>query len=167
MGFSVLHTPFSLGVYVVMVIILFTISLVDRRERRIPNESILALIFVRLVAAGGTGLFSAVSASPGEAPFSFGALLSSSIVALFIGVLFIVLKIVMDRICQRESLGWGDVKLAVAGALFLTASQAFISLCITCAVGLCLAAYYKRAKDDDTFPFGPALCAGIALGILL
>ena len=76
-----------------------------------------------------------------------------------------MLKRVLEQRTQQESLGWGDVKLLAAGCLFLDLQQAFFALFIASLAGVVLGVCFRVFAKDRTFPFGPALCLGIMMGL--
>lgn len=158
MNTELFETPFGIAGYVVLLGVLCAISVIDWRTRRIPNELVGVVVILRLVL-----LVVGAPLAPGIT--GLAALISNIVNALCFTVLLVVVKVIADRTTGKESLGWGDVKLFAAGALFLTATQTFMALCIACLGALALAVYFKRFRNDATFPFGPALALGIALAL--
>lgn len=156
---SLLQMVLGLAALACLFVFLGSISLVDWRTRRIPNILVGALALLRL-------LVFLLDLCLGQGRAAIEALLASVAVAsVFVGA-FLVCKVIVERMTHKECLGLGDVKLVAAGFLFLTFDQALVALEVACFTGLALALFFRVARKDATFPFGPALCLGIAIGIL-
>ena len=59
------------------------------------------------------------------------------------------------------------MKLLAVGCLFLDLQQAFTALFIASLVGVVLGVCFRIFAKDHTFPFGPALCLGIMMGLFV
>ncbi len=58
---------------------------------------------------------------------------------------------------KRDMMGWGDVKLMAASAIWLQPMLAPAYLLISAALGIGFGVWWTRKKDNPEFPFGPAL----------
>ncbi len=81
---------------------------------------------------------------------------------------FLLLRLIMTRLLQRDPLGLGDVKFLAAAGLWLGPDPMrfalFIFICG--AVGTLMGLGWRRMTGQAEFPFGPALIAAFA-GFLL
>lgn len=155
---SLFQIVMGLAVYLVIAVVLIAVSIIDFRTRLIPNEYVLALLALRLVV----GVFDAFR---GSAVTAFASLAISCCISIGVTFALVVLKRVLEQRTQQESLGWGDVKLLAAGCLFLDLQQAFFALFIASLAGVVLGVCFRVFAKDRTFPFGPALCLGIMMGL--
>ncbi|MDO4331120.1 MAG: A24 family peptidase [Eubacteriales bacterium] len=83
------------------------------------------------------------------------------------GMLAVSLPILFISMAAPKAFGGGDIKLMAAGGLFLGArliATAFVFGIVS--GGICGLALWITGKKGrrDVFPFGPFLCAGMALG---
>jgi leader peptidase (prepilin peptidase)/N-methyltransferase len=153
--------PGLLGACLALVTI--AIARTDARELIIPNPLVLATLALGLCNAGLT------------AP---SGVLDGLLLAIFRGtafaLLFFVLQVGYRRLRQREGLGTGDVKLAMAGGAWL--DWVTIPVVIEIAAAAALAVYllsYLAGQRDEPFrlssrlPFGLFLAPAIWLGWLL
>lgn len=92
----------------------------------------------------------------GYTPFK-NAVISGAILTLF---LFII-KLAGDKIFKRESLGWGDVKLALFMGVVLGIRLGLISLVLGSIIALPYALYYVIKKQDKEIPYGPFLISSV------
>lgn len=157
---SLFQIVMGLAVYLVIAAVLIAVSVIDFRTRRIPNEYVLALLALRLVVAAFDALWGSASAA-------FVSLVTSGVVSIGVTFALVVPKRIFEKRTQQESLGWGDVKLLAVGCLFLDLQQAFTALFIASLVGVVLGVCFRIFAKDHTFPFGPALCLGIMMGLFV
>jgi leader peptidase (prepilin peptidase)/N-methyltransferase len=150
----------SMLMFAALYVMLLAVALIDWRTRRIPNLFVGALLVLRLIGLGIACMFE----QPGEVLALFTGSLTG---ALLVAGVLLALKGVMGRLLRKECLGMGDVKLVAAGYLFLAPDQMLFSLGVACFAGLVCALFFFLVHKDATFPFGPALCVGIALGALV
>lgn len=157
---SLLQMVYGLLAYAIIMFVLIIIARIDWRTRRIPNKLVIALAVVRFVVF----VLDALWVGPVRAS---EVLVGSLLVSLVCTAALVALKFALEHVLHEDCLGWGDVKLVAAGCLFFTLDQAFAALFVSSIIGLGLALYFRFVKKDSTFPFGPALCAGIAVGLLV
>jgi prepilin signal peptidase PulO-like enzyme (type II secretory pathway) len=157
---SLLRIAGALSALAIVFAVLFAISVIDVRTRRIPNALVGALIIVRLAILVIEGIL-------GQADRALETFLGSLATALFFASLLLVLKAVMERVLQRDCVGLGDVKLVGAGCLYLSFDQAISAIGIASMIGILIAIYYRFVHKDRTFPFGPALCCGLFIALVL
>lgn len=141
-------------------VLLGAISLIDWRTRRIPNLLVMALAILRLLVC----VFDLCLCQKGGA---LDSLVRSCVLALAFAALLYGCKTVIECAVRKDCLGMGDVKLVVVGYAFLSFDQAIVALAIACLVSFALALFFRIVRKDPTFPFGPALCLGIAIGVLV
>ncbi len=73
----------------------------------------------------------------------------------------LIIKIIGDKFYGRESLGWGDVKLALFMGTVLGIKLGFMSLIIGSFIALPYAVYYVIKKEEKEIPYGPFLIIGV------
>lgn len=150
----------SLVALATLSVLLFAIAAIDCRTRRIPNVLVVALFVLRLIVLG-------VDVILGQAGAVLVAFVGSLATAVFFVAGLLLLKGLMERVLHKECVGLGDVKLLGAGCLYLDLVQAMAALAIASVVGIVTALYFRIARGDATFPFGPALCCGLFAAVFL
>ncbi|MDK2896907.1 MAG: leader peptidase (prepilin peptidase) / N-methyltransferase [Candidatus Atribacteria bacterium] len=122
-------------------IILFLISWVDLRERRIPNQLVLLVVVL--------GIISLFFGQP-----LFPALLGGIV---YFSLLFLI------HLISPEGMGFGDVKLAAALGFFLGWQRALLAFLLSFAggaiIGIILIALKIKGRRDP-IPFAPFLAGG-------
>ncbi|WP_251197470.1 prepilin peptidase [Anaerotardibacter muris] len=136
-------------------IILIAVAFIDWQTRRIPNVLVLGLIALRLVMLG-IGLFT-------EGVYALHLFGRSILVSLAFTTGVLVARALAGRFTHTDALGLGDVKLIAACCLFLSFDQALAALFVASFAALILAAYFRICRQDNTFPFGPALSLGFLI----
>ncbi len=123
--------------------ILFLISWVDIRERRIPD----GLVFL-IIVLGIISLFY----DSGQSIFS--ALLGG---VIYFSILFLI------HLASPEGMGWGDVKLAGALGFFLGWQEALLAFLLSftgaAIIGIILIALKIKGRRDP-IPFAPFMAGG-------
>ena len=117
--------------------LLLTVSLVDLDTMELPDGLLLAAALAALL----------------RLPDGWKSALLG---ALAVSVPLLLLVLLADRLLGRETMGGGDIKLVAVLGLHFGPLQTLFLLMLACALGLCLGAAMKKAKDVP-FPFGPAL----------
>jgi prepilin signal peptidase PulO-like enzyme (type II secretory pathway) len=64
---------------------------------------------------------------------------------------------------KRDMMGWGDVKLMAASALWLPPELAPIYLFLSGILGVLFGLWWTQGKQNPEFPFGPALAVTLIL----
>lgn len=147
---------------------LLVIAVTDWRTRRIPNGCVFMLVALRLALFAGDVVCASLAGGSIESiQSSMNALLDSMLLSFVITVALVSMKVIVERRTHEDGLGWGDVKFFAAGFLFLDFEQACAMLFISALAGLALSLFFRLRRGDSTFPFGPALCLGFAVAILL
>jgi len=130
----------------VVLFILGVIAWRDYKTEKIPDTLNLALLVCGAVA---------IIVNP-----------ETSLEERLIGFVAVSAPLLLVGLARRGSLGGGDIKL-MAAAGFLLGWKAVI---VAAGIGFLLAAVYaiylmlvKKEKRSKHFPFGPALCIGIAI----
>ena len=142
--------------------ILVYASLIDIRERRIPNACIIAALAVRIVylalalAFGWTDM-----QAVGYYVFS----------ACAIAIALAVLTIVADRVFGRESMGGGDLKLFFVAGFYFGWQQGLVVVVLSCIFAVAAGLFGEKGKGGSglsreepvflqrTVPFGPSIAA--------
>ena len=73
----------------------------------------------------------------------------------------LLLTLGYSRLRGRDMMGWGDVKLMAAAALWLPAAQVPIYLILASLLGLITGIIWRRIYKSDEFPFAPALSVSL------
>lgn len=166
-------------------------SVIDLRERWIPNKLVAAMavlwlsvrvLLAAIVAACSAGAFG-VDAQMGNAASAasvaamrvspFGLTLGDGLMgALVLGGGSLAVSIAFERLAQRPSMGGGDVKLLAAVGLFLGWERGLWCLFAACLVVL-VTQMTSRFREggkgigSQTFPFAPAILVGVAIASIL
>jgi leader peptidase (prepilin peptidase)/N-methyltransferase len=140
-----------------LAVVLVVLSVIDLRERRLPDPIVLPSVAIAFVLLSAAAL---LDGSPGRIPSSLlGA-------ALFAGVLLVL------HLASPAGLGFGDVKLGLLLGLYLGSVSVALVLWGLLLGSLCGAVVAipvaVRARDRRAgIPFGPALAAGTVLALVL
>ena len=132
----------------ILLVILVCIGVVDAGEKRIPNR----LLLVMLAGVAFACLLQ------GQLRF-WDRLLGSLLVC---GILLFI------RFLKTGAFGAGDIKLLAASGLYLGVGKNLVALAIgvLLAGAFCMAGIMMKKIDRESeIPFGPFLCAGIALSM--
>ena len=93
--------------------------------------------------------------------FGFRTFVISVVSGLLIFIFMMVVKKIGQFIFKKESIGGGDIKLAVLFGFCLGIRLSIISLVVGSFMAFPLAIYYSLAKKDKDIPFGPFLVTGL------
>lgn len=77
--------------------------------------------------------------------------------AIVYGLFAYILGFIMTRVLKREALGFGDVKFFVVAGLWLGLADFSLFLMMSGVIGIVIALLWRLVKNQDLFPFGPAL----------
>lgn len=158
---SVLFWP-SLIVWALLVYFLVRASLIDLRERIIPNWIPLSIAALWLIWRITCGI----------ALQQWEALLTGLSGGIVIGGGLTVFTLVFERITKTHAMGGGDLKLMASCALFLGLERGAICLLIACIAGIALAIivpHTRFAQSNErtgAMPFGPAIALGTFVTLL-
>ncbi len=187
----------TLVAYALVLGLLVVVSVVDARERRIPNVLVLALGALWLlwrVVLGFAGQYMGlgfatefispaptVTVPPGLE--IVGESLAGGILgAVVLGGGLLVMAALYEGIAHRESFGGGDIKLMAVLGLFLGWERGLICLLAACALSLvfvaarALVAKYRPAEEGGsdavrglqaTMPFGPFMAVGTLIAFVV
>jgi leader peptidase (prepilin peptidase)/N-methyltransferase len=134
-------------------LLLVAVTMVDLRERRIPN-----LVNVAIAALG---LAHAVVRAP-----SWHSLLAELGVAVLSAVLFGATAWFMRRLSRHASIGMGDLKFLTAASLWVGCDGSVMILLVACVcavVATLLAAPWQGLDMRRMLPFGPMLALAMVL----
>lgn len=135
---------FRIGVLLLLTIALLALCIIDLEFRRLPNSLV-------LFVAGLTAGLAWIDQSP---PLEIAL---AVIIALALGL---ALRLLGQVVHKKPGMGWGDIKLAMALAVALTAESVPVFCLSFGGVALVLAAWFGWLKGERHIPLGPALCAG-------
>jgi leader peptidase (prepilin peptidase)/N-methyltransferase len=148
--FVAVHPPANAAAYAVVQVLLVAIATVDLEQRKIPNELVIALAVVAIVA---------------RAIAERSHLLGSAVSGLIVFAVALALANL-----ARGGLGMGDVKLAAALGLVL-GKVVLLALLVGSTAGAvaALAVLVRQGKAGrrTTIAYGPYLALGAALAILV
>ena len=82
---------------------------------------------------------------------------------IIISLLFLVIKIIGDKVFKQESLGWGDVKLSFIAGLLLGLKLSFVYIFLGAVLALPYAIISRVSKNKIRVPFGPFLITSLAI----
>ena len=99
--------------------------------------------------------------------FDFNASLYSFISAIIMFSFMLFIKLVGDKVFKKESLGGGDIKLALFIGATLGLKLSLISIVIASFVALPYAIYYVSKKEEKEVPFGPFLISATLITFYL
>lgn len=176
--------------FALFLVLLAWASAIDLRERRIPNKLVAAMavlwLAVRVLLAAMAAVCSAgfgVDAQMGNAASAasvatmrvspFGLTLGDGLVgALVLGGGSLAVSIAFERLAQRPSMGGGDVKLLAVVGLFLGWERGLWCLFAACLVVLVMQMVPRfreggKGIASQTFPFAPAILAGVVIASIL
>ena len=177
--------------FVLFLVLLTWASAIDLRERRIPNKLVVAMVVLWLVArvllavmavACSVGAFgSGVQAGDAVSAVSvatmrvspFGLTLGDGLVgALVLGGGSLAVSIAFEYFTQRPSMGGGDIKLLAVVGLFLGWERGLWCLFAACLVVLVMQVVLRvreggKGIGSQTFPFAPAIFAGVVIASIL
>ena len=95
--------------------------------------------------------------------FGFTPTLKAVISGAILVIFMILIKMIGDRVYKRESLGWGDVKLALFMGCTLGIKLGFVALIIGSFIALPYAIYYVAKKEEKEIPYGPFLISAVLI----
>ena len=145
-----------IGCHTVIIISLITISYIDWRDLRIPDTLVL------IVGVSASIVAYAIS------PYTlFDGVLAGVIGYVVLGGV----RLAITRIIGREAMGYGDVKLISAGAIWIGTDWLPQSILIACITAFGVMVLKKLIEPTYTFdqhiPFGPFLSFGLMLAKLI
>lgn len=137
--------------WLLLAIMLFTLSVIDAYERIIPDVLIVLLVVNRIV------WWLALGADTGVA--------IDAVIALSIPAGLLVLVLVMEKLFEREAMGGGDIKLLFALAFYLDWWRLLFGLILSCVIGI-VWSYIAGKKTGVAVPFGPFISVGALLSAM-
>ncbi|MEX1308056.1 MAG: prepilin peptidase [Eubacteriales bacterium] len=140
---------------ILLIFVLLTLSLVDAKIRKIPNQLLLALIVLRLVVLAHGTIFGELTGNDW---------LGSLIGAVAGWVIFSIPGMF------GLSVGWGDVKFAAVSGFYLKIIgmvQAMLVMSLIILVYGLVLVILKKGNFKTAVAYGPALSGGIIVSTLL
>ena len=133
--------------FIFLFIVLMVVIIIDFMHLIIPNSCQLCLLFLALIHLHICDYID----------WYFRI-----IYALLLLLLFYLLRLIYFKYKNKESIGFGDIKLYTISALFLEQfNQVFILLFLSGAIGIGLGSYWRYVYKSQVFPFGPAIAISL------
>ncbi len=138
--------------FAVLSVLLIWISVIDYRSLIIPDSLLLAgaLIYIPLSVLEGSSFIQITA-----------ALLSGCAVSVPL-LLFVLLA---DAVTGKETMGFGDIKLFFLIGIYLSAAETWLTLFLSCVVGLVWYYLYWN-KKETVMPFGPSIAAAAMIAVI-
>ena len=133
---------------ILFTLILYWISKVDRKEKKIPNQYLIIAIMIRLLYFG---IY--------EEPTAFG-LLALLVNGFLVAFPLLVITLAIERLWKKDALGGGDIKLIFVTGLYLGWEKNLWMLLIACIIGISIR-LYNSSKEE--FPFGPSIAVAAVI----
>lgn len=149
-----------LGLNLFFICILFLVTLTDLYEQIIPDACLVVAIAVRLlyyffIEGFGTKSFIYLIAS-----------------GFYVALPLLLLTLLLEKLWKKEAMGGGDIKLIFVTGLYLGWKKNLLMILIACIVGIMIGSLQMSKKEENYFPFGPAIaiatvvCMFVGDGIL-
>lgn len=142
---------------VCMLAVLWPVALIDFKSYRIPNEFIIFGLCCRALIL------------PFEFIFVEGNV-AGTILADIIAAAALFAAAALCKLCIKNSIGAGDVKLFLVMGLLLGLEGIWSSIFMSLIVSFIIAVYLLLAKKKnrkDSIPFGPAIAVGTFISVFL
>lgn len=137
--------------------ILAPVALIDYREYKIPNRFIIAGLVYRMLII------------PFELLYDSENILQTFLSEI-IACVALLLAAVLCRLCVKNSIGAGDIKLFAVMGLMLSLKGIWSAIFMSLIVSFFMSVYLlisKKKTRKDKIPFGPALAIGTFLTVFL
>lgn len=137
--------------------ILAPVALIDYREYKIPNRFIIAGLVYRMLII------------PFELLYDSENILQTFLSEI-IACAALLLAAVLCRLCVKNSIGAGDIKLFAVMGLMLSLKGIWSAIFMSLIVSFFMSVYLlisKKKTRKDKIPFGPALAIGTFLTVFL
>ena len=153
------------------VLVVAAASVVDARERRIPNVLVGAAAALWVAARALLGAASgSVASAIAARMLPWGLTAFDGVTgALVLGGGALLAAAAFEALTGRSAMGGGDVKLLAVIGLFMGLGRGLVCLFVACVVAVAVSALRRIVgfSGDGTFPFAPALLAGVAVSAFL
>jgi leader peptidase (prepilin peptidase)/N-methyltransferase len=140
----------------ILILVMILTFFIDLKHRIIPDVLTLPGIILGF-------LFSFLVDSP--------SVLNSALGAIVGGAIFYLAAVLGETLFKKESMGGGDIKLAMLLGAFLGWKNVilvfFLSAFFGTLIGGAALFFSKQVKDTRTIPFGPFLALGAVIAIFL
>ena len=138
--------------FIILVSLMLVISFTDLEDYLIPDRFIIAGIINRLIFILINGNIKT-------------DLINSMIGGLCISLPVLLISIVMTKILIRDAMGGGDIKLFFMLGLYFSVSENLLGVLLSCFIGILFSVLTKKTKEE--FPFGPSICLGYFLVMMI
>ncbi len=98
--------------------------------------------------------------------FGFNAFINSVLSGIILFIFMLLVKKIGDKVFKKESLGWGDVKLAIFIGVVLGLRLGFCAFIIGSFLALPYALYYINRKKEKEVPYGPFLIGAVFINFI-
>lgn len=137
--------------------LLWPVAYTDFKEYRIPNEFIIFGLICRGIII------------PFELIFA-GDMVWHLLLSEVIAAMALVLASFLCKLCIKNSVGAGDIKLFVVMGLMLSLDGIWSAIFMTLIISFFISVFVlisKRKTRKDTIPFGPSIALGTYISIFL
>ena len=148
------HWSWQLGKFVVLGCLLLAISLIDYYSFLIPNSLLLL----------GLLLYVPLSLLAGQAMLDL--LLQGVLNGCLAAAPLLVFILIADGLLQQETMGGGDIKLFFLLGVYMGPSWTFLTLFLSCLVGLLWQLWRQSLRRGAMLPFGPSIAVAAWLVLL-
>ncbi len=175
----------TLVVYGAFVAVLIYISYQDQKTRRISLVSLIVLAGLWLTWMVVLMIMWLIAGIPfGEifvttAPFGGMSFFKGLISGIIFGVVSLVFTLVFESATGGFGMGGGDIKLIAVTALFMGWERELVAILLACIIALIQNRFMQKKPQrrnsshresrvsQQTFAFGPAICAGCSIMLVL
>ena len=77
--------------------------------------------------------------------------------------LFLIIKLIGDKVFKQESLGWGDIKLSFVAGLMLGFRLSLVYMFLGALIALPYGLILRKFKEEVLMPFGPFLITSLCI----
>ena len=95
--------------------------------------------------------------------FNYKVMLHSLVAGLLMFTLFLLIKFIGDRIFKKESLGGGDIKLAILLGVVLGFKLALTAFVLSAFIAFPYALFVSIFKKEAIVPYGPFIIASLVI----
>ena len=137
--------------------ILWPVAYIDFFEYKIPNKFIILGLIYRVLI-----LFIEL--------FANADIVFITVISEVIATVALLISMCLCRICIKNSIGYGDIKLFMVIGLMLGLEGVWGAVFMTLLVSFFIALFLllsKKKKRTDSIPFGPAIAFGTFLSVFL
>lgn len=140
----------TLLAYVTLFALLLAGAIIDIRKRIVPNKLVIGIAGVWLAWRIALALI---------APETLSDSAISIVVAFTFGGGLIAFSVIYERLCGKEAIGGGDIKLLTVVCLFVGIQYTLAVLFVACLISLLYG--FALRKTSRTIPMAPCICCAM------